>query len=83
MKNLIVLLFILSMLSSCIAVHRPAQEDPFPLHTAAVHYPTKIEALLSDGVVIDALNNFWMYCSSRSCKISEREKCFKTTCRRS
>jgi ankyrin repeat protein len=27
------------------------------LHTAALHYPTRIEALLSDGVDIDALDN--------------------------
>jgi len=33
-------------------------KDPFPLHTAAVHYPTRIEALLSDGVDIDTLNNY-------------------------
>jgi len=58
MKHLFVLLFILFMLSSCIAVHRPAQEDPFPLHTAAVHYPTRIEALISDGLDIDTLDNY-------------------------
>jgi len=58
MKHLFVLLFILFMLSSCITVHRHAQEDPFPLHTAAVHYPTRIEALISDGADIDTLDNY-------------------------
>jgi len=58
MKHQIVLLLMLFTLSSCVTVYRPAQDDPFPLHTAAVHYPTKIEALISDGVDIDALDNF-------------------------
>ena len=57
MRRQIVLLLILFMLSSCVTVHPPAQDDPFPLHTAAVHYPTRIEALLSDGMDINALDN--------------------------
>jgi serine/threonine-protein phosphatase 6 regulatory ankyrin repeat subunit B len=58
MKLRTLLLLTLFTLSSCVTISRPAQEDPFPLHTAAVHYPTRIEALLSDGVDIDTLNNF-------------------------
>ena len=52
------LLLILLMLSSCVTISRPVQEDPFPLHTAAVHYPTRIEALLSNGMDIDTLDNY-------------------------
>ena len=58
MKYQIALLLILFMLSSCVTVCPPDMKDPFPLHTAAVHYPTRIEALISDGVDIDALDNF-------------------------
>jgi len=58
MKHQIVSLLILFLLSSCVTICPTDMKDPFPLHMAAVHYPTRIEALLSNGLDIDALDNF-------------------------
>jgi ankyrin repeat protein len=56
MKRQIILFLILLTLPSCGTDNTSGQKDPFPLHTAAVHFPSRIEALISDGVDLDALN---------------------------